>query len=459
MMSLNIGVFLLLNSQIIVGMEGSPSTLNPIFAQDAYSVRVLSLIYDGLLRMDPKLRFCLAEKLEINGRTIIVRLRKGVKFHDGEELTSDHVVCTINTVKESASPRASAFRYVSKVEPISRYEFKIVLEKEFAPILAALAQPIFSKKLSGTGPFILESFIPGEKVVLRRNPEYFLGAPKIEKLVIRIIPDDITRVLELKKGGVDILINSVPYHINLDGFKVYVSDSMNFSYIALNTRRLSKKVRLAIAHAIDRDAIIKGILFNFATKAESIFPKWHWAFYPAYKYEYNPELARKLIEESSSESTIIYKTSTNKLSLRIARAIEFYLERIGLDVKLIPKEFTTFFSEIQKGFYDIHTLTWVGIIEPDILRFIFHSDSIPPIGANRTFYENLYLDKILEMAAFTSDVDLRRKLYIESQKIIAEDVPYIYLWHLKDVVAANPKINGIKPIPGGDFWFLKDVYF
>ncbi len=469
-------------NSVTVGLEGSPSTLDPRLAADAYSTRVNSLIYNGLVRIDENGRVVpdLAEKWEIRGKSVIFRLRRGVKFHNGKELTSRDVAYTLRSVFGMPSPFQNSLEVIERIETPDPHTVVLKLKKYFAPLFTSLVLGIVPEgddwkhfKPIGTGPYKVDNFVRGDRVELSASP-FYGERLRIKRILFRVIPDGTTRVMELENGGVDLLLNSIPPDMLPELRKnpaigLIIKRGVNVSYLGFNLRdRYLKdlRVRRAIAMSIDRDAIIKHLLDGLAEKANSIIAPSNWAYKEVTLPAYDPEKAARLLDQagyrigkSGYRFKLEYKTSTNRLRRRIAEAIADQLKRVGIDVEVRSYEFGTFFSDIRKGMFQLYSLTWVGITDPDILYYAFDSHSIPPNGANRNHYENREFDQLVEKARVTPDLEERKKLYARAQEILARDLPVLPLWYHYDVLAYRKGLKGIKILPGGEYVFLKDAYW
>ena len=468
-------------AQLIVGLEGSPSSFDPRSAADAYSARINSLIYNGLVRIDEhgRIQPDLAEKWVRKGKRIIFYLRKGVRFQDGKELTSTDVKYTISSIFKMASPYQNSLKVIDSIDTPDKYTVVLNLKKIFAPLLTALNVGIVPKgdssnrfKPIGTGPFKLSEFKRGDRVILSRFENYFGGRPFLKKIIFRVIPDDTTRVMELLKGSVQLLQNSIPPD-SLDEIKkdkkvmVRIETGVNVSYLGFNLRdRYLKdiRVRRAIAMAINREEIIHYLLKGLAVKASSIIAPSNWAYAEVTLPTYDPDAANRILDKAGYRKdkngirfTLEYKTSVNRLRRRIAEAIASDLKRIGINVVVRSYEFGTFFSDIRKGVFQLYSLTWVGITDPDILYYAFDSKSLPPEGANRNFFIDPQFDTLVGQARYTLNEDLRKKLYAKAQKIIAAKLPVLPLWYHYNIMAYTKGLEGIKIFPGGEYVFLKDV--
>jgi len=310
-------------------------------------------------------------------------------------------------------------------------------------------------------------------VVLKRNPNYFGTPPTLDEIVFEIITDDTTRLLALLKVKVDLVQNAVPPHAvkflkRDERFKVVIEQGINYSYMGFNLedpilKKLS--VRRAIAHAIDRQRIIDYLLMGLARPATGLIAPKIWAYEPnVMRYEYDPKLSRALLDQAGfidpdgdgpkPRFALSFKTSTNKLRVAIATAIADQLSDVGIKLEIRSLEWGTFFDDIKKGNFQTYTLTWVGITDPDIFYYIFHSDSIPPHGANRGRYVNPVVDELIERSRRTLNLEARRKLYSEIQRIIAHDCVYVSLWYNDNVVVMKRNLKGFVIYPGGEYTSL-----
>ncbi|MFQ6111216.1 MAG: ABC transporter substrate-binding protein, partial [Nitrospinota bacterium] len=245
----------------------------------------------------------------------------------------------------------------------------------------------------------------------------------------------------------------------------------NFSYIGMNLRDpilRRPKVRRALAHAIDRETIIRYILKGLAREADSLLPEGHWAHAPGLpRYGYEPERAKALLDEAGLPDpdgpgprvrfTLLYKTSQNELRRRIAEVFQEQLREVGVKLKIRSYEWGTFFGDIRSGNFQLYGLTWVGIDDPDIYYYIFHSRMMPPRGANRGGYLNPRVDRLLEEGRRTWERGRRREIYAEIQRILGRELPYINLWHGTNVAVMAKEVRGFEVYPDEDFISLRKV--
>ncbi len=473
--------------ELAVGMEAGPSTLDPRLARDAYALQVMPLIFPGLFaagdNLEPKPDL-VSEYEQVNETTYIFQLRPGIRFGNGKELLGEDVKATMESLKQPGlnSPYAELADRIQAIEILGRDRLKIMLKEPFAPILvqlnlgilpaelAAKSTSLTIKELIGAGPFQVESFEPGAKLVLKKNP-YFSGPePYFERMEFRIIPEDTTRLLSLEKGEIQLLQNPIPVD-ELSRLKtnprLLVSENpgINYTYLGFNFRDpiLSKLlIRQAIAHSINRDQLISCLLKGTVTKAESLLSPRHWAYeanVPAYNYD--PALAKKLLDQAGYPDPdgsgpkprfkLISKTSQVQQRLWIAQAIAGQLQQVGIEVEVRSLEWGTLFADIQAGNFQIYTLTWVGVVEPDIFYTAFHSESLPPKGANRGQYKNPELDLLLTRARNHPDRAERKVLYSQAQKNLAQDLPYLSLWYSNNLAVSDQRLIGFELGPGGEW--------
>ena len=299
---------------------------------------------------------------------------------------------------------------------------------------------------------------------------HFAGKPAYERLIFRILPEETIRVLELESGGVDFLQNAfspdvLPRFVKNKRLRIRKRLGTNFSYIGFNMSDpiLSRlEVRRAIAHAIDRRPIVRFIQKGLVQEADSLLPPDHWAHRKGLpSYAHDPALAMKLLDAAgypdpdgpgpATRFTLVYKTSQNELSRRIATVFGHQLARVGIAMKIRSYEWGTFFGDIRSGNFQLYSLTWVGISDPDIYRYIFHSRFTPPAGLNRGLYKNARMDALLEEAHQSADTGIRARAYGEAQRILGEELPYINLWHSVNVAVFDRRISGYRVFPDADF--------
>ncbi len=327
--------------KIFVYSRGSDAiSLDPAIPDDGESFKAIIQIYDGLIKYkagSTELIPGLATSWDVStdGLTYTFHLRKGVKFHDGTPFNADAVVFSIDRqlpgkATDNMAYASFTFGLVKTVEKVDDYTVKITLSQPYTPFLANLAMglsaPIVSptavkkygadwgnKYAVGTGPFILEKWDHGMKTItLKKNPNYWDGAPLLDEVIIKVTDDNTVRANEVIAGDVDMIDGIAPADVErLKGdanVKFITGPGMNVSYCAFRTNRPpfdNAKVREAISHAVDLDAIVQTLYKGTATRSNCVMPPGFFGYAPNVKpYTYDLDLAVKLLREAGYKANV-----------------------------------------------------------------------------------------------------------------------------------------------------------
>jgi peptide/nickel transport system substrate-binding protein len=473
---------------IVVAIANSPLNLDPRVGADEASQKAHQLLYNSLVRIDDDLRIVpeLAESLEQpDPLTYIVKLRPGVFFHNGRELTSADVGYTFRSFLDPAfRGRSGAYKLLQSVDAPDKYTVVFRMKEAFGSFPVNLVMGIVQdgsgdanvRQPIGTGPYRLAAFIPDDRLILTPFDGYYEGAPQNTGLVLKVVPDDTMRGLELRKGTVDLVVNDLApdiiWQLREEGrMRVETAPGTDYAYIGLNLHDpvlADGDVRKAIGFAVDREAIVRYLRRGFASVAVGIVPPMSWAFEPnVFDFRHDPEQARRLLDAAGFPDPdgdgpqprlrLSLKTSTSEVYRVQAAAIQHDLARVGIALDVRTSEFPTLFADVVRGSFQMYTLQFVGVTDPDMLRRVFHSSQAPPVGLNRVFYKDADVDRLIDAAAVAVDDQARRVLYTKAQQRIAEDVPYVSLWYKTNVAVFQPDLEGVKLSPIAAFTFLKDV--
>ena len=476
---------------IVVGITTGPNNLDPRFGLDEVSQRVQEQIFDTLLVLDDALRPAprLAERLDHpDPLTYVATLRQGVRFHDGHELTSADVVHTFRSLVDPAlaAPRGGAYRLLASIDAQDRYTVVFRLKEPFTSFPINLVMPIvpdgadrsFRDHLVGTGPYRFVRYQVDDRVELSPFADYWNGAPQNDGLVLKVVPDEVMRGLELRKGTMDVVINDVSPDIlhqlqQDEALQTTTGPGADFQYIGVNMRDpvlADVRVRQAIAHAVDRRAIVEYLRRGLATPAVGPLPAISWAYAPNVpEFAHDPMQAKVLLDAAGHPDPdgdgpamrfrLTLKASTNEYSRLQATVIQQDLRGVGIDLDVRTYELATLFADVFSGNFQLYTLQWAGgaLADPDILRRIFHSTQTPPAGFNRGHFKNAEIDRLLDEASAAADEGRRLALYSEVQRLVAEQAVYISLWHKTNFVVARRDLTGIRLSPTADYLFLKNV--
>jgi peptide/nickel transport system substrate-binding protein len=481
---------------VVMLIESSPNNLDLRQGTDAQSERVGALIFDAMVKKDEhyNLQPWLATSWEQpDPLTWVFHLRDGVRFHDGRPLTAEDVVWTIESLIDPKhggliTAKSGSFDSVERAEARDRLTVVVHLKRPDAGLLFNMSDGLFGVVPAGsgkdfglnpigTGPFRFVSAVQDKEVIVARNAAYWAGAPKLERVRFAVVPDAITTALELKKGSGDVESNAITLDMvhSLRDAPNLVTESAPGSvvvYMNFNVQDAvlkEKRVRQAIACAIDRQAIVDALWRGRARLASSLLPLGHWARADdavLAQYPHDVARAKMLLDEAGFPPghdglrlRLTLKTSTDETTRLMAAVLQQQLRDAGIDLQIRSAEFGTFYADVTKGAFQIYALRWIGSNEdPDIFRYAYASESFPPKGGNRGRYSNARLDALLKDAAAATNQAARRKDYVEVQRILSEEVPGIPLWYPDNEVIYNKRLMGVMPEGAGDFDFLRSAW-
>ena len=476
-------------------IESSPNNLDLRVGTDAQSERVGALIFDALVRKDThyNLQPWLATSWEQpDALTWLFHLRDGVRFHDGQLLSAEDVVWSIESLVDPAyggliTSKSGSFASVDRTEARDRLTVVVHLKHPDPGLLFNMSDGLFGVVPKGagrdfglnpvgTGPFKFVSAVQDKEVLVERNPYYWAGAPQIEKVRFAIVPDAITTALELKKGSGDLESNAITLDMvhslrDVPSLATETSSSSVVVYMNFNVQDpvlKDRRVRQAIACAIDRQAIVAALWRGKARLASSLLPPEHWARAADAdlpQYPHDPHRAQRLLNEAGFPADhagirlhVSLKTSTDETTRLMAAILQNQLRAAGIDLEIRSAEFGTFYADVTKGAFQIYALRWIGVNEdPDIFRYAYGSGSFPPKGANRGRYSNPRVDALLADASAAADQASRRKDFLEVQQILAGDLPGIPLWYPDNEVVHNRRLRGVDAWGSGNFDYLRNA--
>lgn len=460
-------------TSIAFGLNTAPVTLDPRFSTDAVSYRITRLIYKSLVDFNEQFQavpdLASWEKLALDHYRFTLN-NKRREFHDGTRLTAKDVKATYEFVlnPDNVSPHKGSVQMIEAIIIIDEdtLDFKLSQVDPLFPgrlVIGILPEKLISSKHDfnrqpvGSGPMrFLEWQDDSRLTLVRTNDEQAISFISIK--------DPTVRVLKLLKGEIDLVQGDLPPEIiqwldEKDSVQVEKKRGDAFTYLGFNLEDAdtgNKLVRRAIAHAIDRDAIIKYVKGGAARKAGAILPADHWAGRPDLTgLEYDPDKAKSLLTQAGYSNTnplkLTYKTTSKPVSLRFATIIQDQLKAVGVDVDIRSYDWGTFYGDIKQGRFQLYSLSWVGLKMPDIFRYAFHSDSIPPNGANRGRFINAVVDNIIETAELEPSITKQAEYYRELQYVLFDALPYIPLWYEDNVLAMRQDIKGYTLSTDGNF--------
>ncbi|MEW6008931.1 MAG: peptide-binding protein [Candidatus Omnitrophota bacterium] len=481
---------------IVVGSIGDARTLIPILASDSASADICGLVFNGLIKYDKDINLVpdLVESWQVldNGLTIVFKLKKGVLWHDGVEFKAEDVEFTFRKLIDPnvRTPYSGDFEKVKSFEALDDYTVKITYKEPFSPGLSSWGMWImpkhlleredfnktfFSRKPTGTGPYKFNFWKSQEKIVLDANKNYFEGSPYIGRYIYEIIPDEATLFLQLLVEAVDFSGLSpfqYKYQTNTkffnNTFNKYKLPSFGFTYLGFNLKSelfKDERVRQALDYAVDKNEIIKGVLFGLGRVCSGPFIPDSWAYNNNIKLrQFSPDKARQLLTEAgwfdhngdgwldkdnqNFEFTIITNQGNDQRKT-VVQIIQKRLADIGIKVKIKIVEWSTFISEfIDKRKFDAVLLGWSLSRDPDNYD-IWHSSKTKEGEFNFISYRNAQVDELLIKARRTFNQEERAAYYKKIHEIIYEEAPYMFLYVPESLPVVHKRFRGIAPAPLG----------
>jgi len=461
------------NHAIRFGLESAPVTLDPRFSTDATSYRITRLIYRSLVDFDDNFQFipdlAIWEMLDPKQYRFTLR-NTGRKFHHGERLTADDVKATYDYVLENknASPHRGSIEVIESIAVIDEDTFDFILKRPdplfpgrlvigILPASLIASDHPFNRQPIGSGPVELQDWPNDGDLLLKRQSDNQL----INFITVK---DPTVRILKLLRDELDIIQGDIPREMlswleKQDKSHIEKARGNTFTYMGFNmadpvTSHLP--VRQAIAHAINRAEIIEHVMGNTARLAGAMLPPEHWSGNTELSgVAFDPEEAKRLLKLAGFDENhpleIVYKTSNNPFRVRLATIIQYQLKQVGIQVEVRSYDWGTFYGDIKAGRFQMYSLSWVGLKIPDIFRYVFHSTSLPPNGANRGRFKDAIADAMIEAAESKQDLTEQAKLYQDLQAYLHEQLPYIPLWYEDNILVTAKDISGYALASDGNY--------
>jgi peptide/nickel transport system substrate-binding protein len=480
----------------IASSIGDASYLNPVLSSDSASAQINGLIFNGLVKYDKNLAIVgdLAERWSASpdGLTLTFHLRKNIIWHDGAPFTAEDVIFTYDRLVDPRvkTPFSSDYEPVKTVTAVDPYTVRVVYRRPFAPAIESWMMGIIPKhvfgtgdfntnsanrKPIGTGPFIFKEWKTDEKIVLTANPKYFEGQPPISRYVFRIIPDQSVQFLELRNESIDEdSLTPDQWLAYPEFFKHYNKfnyPSYSYTYLGFNLKLplfSDKRLRQAIGYAINKKEIIDGVLLGKGRAATGPFPPQSWAYDQSVKdLAYDPARARTLLAELGWIDTngdgyleksgkplafTILTNQGNKMRMLTAEIIQAQLKKVGIKAAVRVVEWSSFVHQfIDKHNFEVVMLGWSLSRDPDQYA-LWHSNQTHEGQYNFISYNNTTVDKLLENGRTTYDQAKRKQIYNRIHRIMADDLPCIFLYYPESLVAIHNRFRGPEVTAAGIGW-------
>jgi len=456
-------------TELKIGYEADATNLDPRMATDLSSGMINELLYEGLVMWDEDMAIqpWVAEDYELTEDTFTFYLREGVKFHDGEQLTSEDVKYTFDTMMDPEFGARDQVLYepIDDIEIVDSHTIKFHLKEPVAPLIYYMNVGIVPKHIAeekgdeylqtnpvGCGPFKFVNWEPGDQIEMEAFDDYWDGRPGIDLVTFRVIPEEVTRRVEVETGGIHIAFPVPAVDVQamreLPDVQLQEIPGASVQYISFNHEGPpfdDKMVRQAMAHAIDREEIIDHVFHGLYEPAYTQIIPQSWAHNPDVpRFEHNPDRARELLAEAGYEDGFAAELKISDTDPRraISEILQYELAEFGVDLDVIVQEWGAFYEDILEMDFCMYILTWVSQTDPDThLYRQFHSANVPPEGANRQRFSNERVDELLVSARTTMDQDRRKEMYLEIQEILAEEQSYVHLNYTVDFCLVRPEVQ------------------
>lgn len=494
-------------------LGAEPATLNPITAKDLYASWVTSgSIFESLLEYDLDkvvLKPLLAESYEVSssGLEMTFRLRGDVHFSDGVAVTVDDIIFTYETVMNrgvDAARMANYFRDIERVVKIDERVVKFVMRKPYFKSLEMVGgMPILPKhiyefadpeefnkhrsNLVGSGPYVFEKWDVGRKIVLQRNERYWGKRPKLDKIVYRIITNEVAALQALRSYDIDFMRPDPEQFADCSGDEEFIdkfyclkywTPGDGYRYIGWNQAKpffKDRRVRLAMTHLVDRELIIKHLLKGLGRIITGPFYVFGPQNDPTIEpWSYNPERAKELLDEAGwvdsdgdgvrDKNGVPFQFNFMIVSQfpfheRLAKLLKDEAAKVGIELIPDPYEWSVFIERINTRSFDAVTLAWTGAIQEDPYQ-IWHSSQIENRGSNAVGFRNAEADAIIEKARQTMNAEQRNKLYHRFHQILHKEQPYTFLLSRPSMRFLDRRFENVKihklGLDGEEWYVPKD---
>lgn len=497
-----------------IAMWSITGSFLPHYAVSNYEKYIGNLVFHSLYAYNEDIELTprLASGVEIDeaGTTYTFSLRDNISWHDGTPFTANDVAFTyrlmldpeyigtrtsnLMSIEGAQAYRAGEADDVAGIEVVDDHTIRITTEYPDAVFMEAVAKELWilpehvlgdvppadvgqhslaRAPVVGTGPFQFVRYAEGQYIEFKRFDDYFLGSPCLDSIVVKIVSPSIA-LAQLQSGEIDIVEGEVsslePRDVErvrtIPGVEPVLYTTSGIQVMSINLRKpylQDKRVRQALAHAIDRQAIVDHLLLGYGEVAHGPLNSEDAFFNPDMtRHEYDPERARELLEEAGWDFgrtlTLMYPTG-NRVRELSAPVIQANLQAVGLKVELSLVDFAAQTAAAREGVPDFWLSgSYLPLFDPQTILYSYHSSQIPPAGYNMTHFQHPRIDEILDTAGRTVDHAYRAELYAELQEILAEEQPEVPLYFNQSIAAVSDKLKNAHPGPWDATWNVYSWY-
>ena len=477
--------------RIAVGID--PDTLDPVGMTTTTVANMVDYVVETLVKIDQEgnIQPHLAESWEVSedGLSVTFKLRQGVKFHDGTPFNAEAVKFNIDRMMDPdvRVPIRAPYAAIESVEVVDDYTVKLNLSQPSAPLVnafswttAGMISPASIDKFGntyknaqhpvGTGPYVFKERVKGEHITVEKFEDYWGEKPYYDVVEFRIVPEAATRESLLLAGQVDLIIlppvADLPALQENPDVKVLLAPSDRTIFIAINNLDpvLSNvKVRQALNYAVNKEEIIKSVLFGAADAMDAPMAPSLFGYCKIGAYPYDPEKAKALLAEAGIkeglELRFIAPTGRYVQDFQAAQAISGFLSEVGIKAPVSTMDWPSYVATIvappEENTTQLHYLGWApAYLDAAQQMLQFQSDYAPPSGLATSFYSNPKVDELLANARKERDPDVRKDLYCQASKIVWEEAPWIFLWVQRFPIVYSAKVENVSYLPNEKFYAL-----
>ncbi len=475
------------NATLTIGIGVDLDTVDPAQQTTTTVQNVIDYGLQTLVAFDTqgKIKPLLATSWETSkdGLTLTFKLRQGVKFHDGTPFNAEAVAFSLDRLISGKVkvPIGAGFKSMQSIEAVNPTTVAVHLkhpDPNLLPNLSTTMASIFSPTSAskdgnsptnivhpvGTGPYQFTHWTKGSEVVYTRVDDYWGQKPYYKTVDFKIIPEANSREAGLLAGQLDVIMNPPVTDLQSlsqnSAVKLLKAPSDRSVFIAINTTKPpfdNVKVRQALNYAVDKNAIIKNVMFDSVNPMDSAFPSSLTGYCKVGAYDYNPDKAKQLLSEAGVKNlkiTLGSPTGRYIQDIQFAQAISGYLRKVGIDANVRTMDWPSYVSAMlnKNGPFDLHVLGWApGALDGPTQLQMFTGGSIPPKGLNTSFFSTPAIDKLASEAALNLDEASRHQQLCQIQKDVWQQAPWIFLWSQTLILAYNSKITGVSYLPNEKF--------
>lgn len=469
------------DNDLVIAFFADIRALDPHNVSDTLTISATRTMYEALVRFDENQQIVpqLAERYEISddSLTYTFHLRQGVLFHDGTEFNAAAVEANIERCKDETIRQNRLVKTIANAEYPDPYTVILTLEKPnntfinkltmfdfIAPATIAGGEEKILKEPNGTGPYVYKDRVEGDRVTVVPFAEYWDGAPAVDSLTFKTVPEEGSRVAMLQTGEADYIYPMPTTQIQVvegtDDILIDAKTSNIMRYVTLNVeleQLKDKRVRQAMNYAFNTDAYIKTVFNGYASQVDSCFPDSYQYYSAQPAYDFNLDKAKELMAEAGYPDgfSITIWGDNSTAEIKGMQFVQQQLKQIGINVDVMPMEASTVAEKIQAPRAEAEVNMWYvnwssSSFDVDgAIRGILHGESIPPGRYNSAYFDNADVNRLLDEALVITDPAELAEKYGEVQQIIWDEAPWIFLGSDQVIAGYKSYLSGVVLSPDG----------